>query len=233
MREKPERKRPLILFWDVDGTLVEVNPEGDDLHNQAVEEVTGRKASPLPSRQGKVDRQNVKEYLENANVDSSQFSEVFKKLESLSSTYYRDPRFSLKQLEGVSEALKVASQLGVTNALFTGNSRKRSEAKLEGAGFSLTEFDWEASFFGSEFDTRPLMAEAAAKVAPGGVIIGDTPGDGIAAQAANYIFVAVCTGVYGPEDLAPYDPVAVFDSFGGRGSDFSKLISSLSRAGRH
>lgn len=222
----------MILLWDVDGTLVENDPDGVDLYNQALEAVMGVRASNPPSRHGKVDRQIVSEYMENATADLSRFSDVVKKLESISSVHYRDPLFARKPVGGVREALEVAARLGVTNALFTGNSRNRAEAKLEGAGFSFTDFDWEASFFGSEFDSRPMMAKAAAIKLPSAVIIGDTPGDGEAANVANFFFVAVCTGVYGHDDLIPYGPVAIFESFAGREADLSKLIAQLQNTGQ-
>lgn len=217
----------MILFWDIDGTLINNETSGADLYNKSVELASGAKAERPPSHHGKVDQQIIREYLDNAGVSQDYYQKVVNSLEHYSATYFRDPANARQPLPGIPEALTLSETQGFTNAIMTGNSKQRSEAKLSGAGFNLSQFDWDSSFFGSDYPNRPAMALAAATVFEKALIIGDTPGDGSAAKEAGYLFLAVCTGAFEAEDLTPHEPLAIYQNFKEAHDDFARLLERL------
>lgn len=218
----------LIAFWDVDGTLVENDPSGVDLYLQALSDVVGEVRLPNPpSRHGKTDRQIVREYLRAANVDDAELARVTHRLEVLSQVHYRSSTTARRVLPGIAKALTAAESLGFRNALFTGNSRRRAEAKLDGAGLEREIFDWDQSFFGSTHENRPALARHAARSVRRGVIIGDTPADGTAAQVAGFAFIAVATGVYSEIVLRAGNPVACLPDLNRGYSEFVQALMSI------
>jgi phosphoglycolate phosphatase len=203
----------MIIFWDIDGTLIKNDPHSVNLYNEALKQALNATASTSISHHGKVDKQIIHEYLADSDQTKEHYPAVKEKLEQLSTLHYLNPVTARKPLPQVNDMLNLAASLGHINALLTGNSPLRSRVKLEGAGFDLDMFKWEQSFFGSEYNTRPAMAEAAKKFHSEALIIGDTPGDGVAAATAGFHFLAVCTGVYTAEELTPYNPVLTIQNF--------------------
>lgn len=89
---------------------------------------------------------------------------------------------------GVPRLVADVAERGWVNALLTGNSPLRARYKLDGAGLDVDLFDWDASFFGHEARIRSDLTRRAADALAGAsvVIIGDTPADGVAAEAAGF-----------------------------------------------
>jgi phosphoglycolate phosphatase-like HAD superfamily hydrolase len=181
----------------------------------------------LPSRHGKTDRQIVREYLEAANVDSAELARVTQRLEALSKRHYVASKTARQLLPGIKKALTAAASLGFTNALFTGNSQSRAEVKLDGAGLERKIFDWNQSFFGSTHEDRPAMARYAARRVKRGVIIGDTPADGVAAQVAGFAFIGVATGIYPEEVLLAANPVACLHDLDVGYGEFAQVMAAI------
>lgn len=217
----------MIIFWDIDGTLIENDPHNVNLYNDALKQTLRVTAVTPPSHHGKVDKQIIHEYLTVVNQPVEHYVTVKAKLDELSLQHYLNPVTARKQLPAAETMLTLAADAGHINALFTGNSSHRSQAKLEGAGFNLGMFNWGGSFFGSEYDTRPAMAEAAKQVHVEAIMVGDTPGDGVAANTAGFHFIAVCTGVYGAEDLKPYKPVLLIENFQSGADKMKQLLHSI------
>lgn len=71
------------------------------------------------------------------------------------------------------------------------------------------------------------MAEAAKTIHSEALIIGDTPGDGVAAITAGFHFLAVCTGAYQAEDLEPYNPALLVENFAENEKEAIKFFASL------
>lgn len=213
----------MIIFWDIDGTLIE-NDTKHNLFNDSLHLTVNTRLSETPSHHGKVDKQIIQEYLTAAGHSQHHETLMMQNLDILSTEHYSNPENARKPLPGVIETITKAQQQGFINALFTGNSKTRSESKLQSSGFNLNQFHWDKSFFGSEFNTRPHMAAAAANYTAQAIIIGDTPGDGTAANIAGYPFVAVCTGIFTAEELAPYNPALTLPSFA---DNTSKLLEIL------
>jgi phosphoglycolate phosphatase-like HAD superfamily hydrolase len=130
---------------------------------------------------------------------------------------------------GVADALQAVHDAGWVNALITGNSKIRAHVKLQSAGFDLGFFDWDHSFFGEIYPDRAALARAAAGAVHEGVLVGDTGGDGVAANAGEFRFVAVTTGGNDAASFTKYGPVLVVDDWTTQVGAFVATIAKLVR----
>ena len=201
------------LLWDVDGTLLRNGVNAGGLYGEAIELATGRPlAVPVPLAHGKTDGQILWEALESNGLPRDLHTAASAELDRLS--LERHLGGSRREISpGISDALDAARRRGWTNALLTGNSANRTRYKMEGAGLDAALFDWEHSFFG---DLSPVRSEltlraAAALAGHAALIVGDTPGDGVGADAAGFPFVAVATGHYTTAELAETGAILVID----------------------
>jgi phosphoglycolate phosphatase-like HAD superfamily hydrolase len=99
--------------------------------------------------------------------------------------------------------------------------------KLTSAGIDPSAFDWGHSFFGSIYPDRAALARAAARAVSSGVLVGDSGGDGVAANAGGFGFVAVTTGGLAPEDFANFDPALVVTDWAAQLDDFVATVARL------
>jgi phosphoglycolate phosphatase-like HAD superfamily hydrolase len=191
------------ILWDVDGTLVRNGKDAGNLYHEAVELAAGRAISVrLPNTHGKTDGQILRETLAAHGLPENLHSSASAHLDELSRLRHESGNHR-ELCPGVPEALAAAAARGWVNSLLTGNSASRSRYKLTGAGLDAALFDWQHSWFGEVSAVRSeLTLRAAAELAGHRlVIIGDTPGDDVAAAVAGIPFIAVATGVYPAEDL--------------------------------
>lgn len=201
------------ILWDVDGTLVRNGKDAGNLYHEAVELAAGHAiALRLPNTHGKTDGQILRETLAHHGLDESLHTSASAHLDELSRLRHESGNHR-ELCPGVIEALAACAEAGWTNALLTGNSANRSRFKVSGAGVDPELFDWEHSYFGHESPIRSDLTLAARADHPHDqlAIIGDTPGDGIAATAAGLPFIAVATGVFTADDLRATDAVVVVD----------------------
>ena len=107
--------------------------------------------------------------------------------------------------------LAAVDAAGWTNGLLTGNSPARVRFKFAGAGLDASAFDWRRSYFGDRALRRADIIRAAAAGMAGetAVILGDTPSDGVAADAVGFPFIAVATGVFDEATLRATSAIAV------------------------
>jgi phosphoglycolate phosphatase-like HAD superfamily hydrolase len=218
------------VLWDVDGTLLLNGPRAGSLYDEAIEYVAGIETGGVrPAEHGKVDGQIIAERLAEYGLDADLHDAVTERLEQLAQERHSGPD-RREVAPGVRDALEAVAAAGWTNALLTGNSRVRAQAKLSGAGLEPDLFDWDSSFFGDRARARTEVTAAAA-VALGEhphVIVGDTPSDDWAAAEAGIPFIAVATGIYPAEDLRKTGALAVLDDLV-RGRD--ALLAELERLG--
>lgn len=201
------------ILWDVDGTLLRNGKEAANLYHEAVELAAGR-ALPVafPQMHGKTDGQILTETLAAHGLDAGLHAVARHHLDELSRL--RHERGLHREIcPGVPDALRGFAERGWINALLTGNGANRARFKLDGAGLPVEAFDWAHSYFG---DVSPLRSELTlrARAELAGdllVIIGDTPGDDLAARAADIPFIGVATGVYSADDLRETGATLVVD----------------------
>lgn len=221
----------MIVLWDLDGTLVLDNsPDGGlGVFSQALREVSGHEAPAIPDRHGKVDWQILEEIREGAMLPASFAGPLTRRFKELSEEWYSKPANACDPVPGVAEALRAVHGHGWVNALITGNSKVRARVKLQSAGYDLDVFDWGHSFFGEIYPDRAALAQAAARAVHQGVLVGDTGGDGVAANAGGFAFVAVTTGGNEPETFTKYGPVLVIEDWTAQLPDFVETIGKLAR----
>lgn len=215
-----------LILWDVDGTLVLNGKDAGNLYHEAIELALGSPiANRLPNTHGKTDGQILRESLEAHGLDADLHASASRHLDELSRLRHESGNH--RQLApGVAEALAATAAAGYRNALLTGNSANRSRYKVTGAGLTADLFDWEHSYFGDVTPVRSELTVRAVAEHPDDVlvIVGDTPGDDIAATAAGIPFIAVATGVFTAEQLRETDAIVVLDDLA---SDLSLLLEAL------
>jgi len=208
-----------IIYWDIDGTLTANDPHASDIYNQALHTLTGITANPAPSPHGKTNKQIIQEHLKAAGANISLEPELTHTVETIWQHHYTTPNNHQPALPGAHETLHQLTQHGYIHALFTGNPATRSKTKLEKANINPDIFNWEISFFGTHYHSRTQMAEAAQLMTQtlntSAIMIGDTPKDGEAARTAQTPFIAITTGIYTAEDLAPYTPALTLTTLTG------------------
>jgi phosphoglycolate phosphatase len=215
-----------FLLWDVDGTLLRNGVNSGGLYSEAVELAAGRPLEvPTPLMHGKTDGQIIWETLAANGLDASLHDLASAHLDTLS--HQRHLGGSRREIApGIVEALAITADLGWVNSLLTGNSAARTRYKLAGADLDEMLFDWDHSYFG---DRSPIRSEvtlrAAADLAGNQlVIVGDTPGDGIGADAAGIPFIAVATGHYSAAELRETSAVLVVDDLASGREAFLKAL---------
>ena len=194
---------PRYVLWDVDGTLVLNGVNAGGLYTEAIARAAGRQLEfPVPLMHGKTDGQILWEALDANGLSRELHSAASAHLDQLSlERHLGGARREIAP--GIADAVDAVAAAGWTNALLTGNSAARTRYKMEGAGLDEGLFDWERSFFGDVSPVRSELTLRAASTLAGStaVIIGDTPGDGIGAEAAGMPFIAVATGHYPVAEL--------------------------------
>lgn len=230
------RPRTLLLF-DIDGTLVLTGRAGTRAMTRSFEAVLGiPDALESVDVAGRTDRLIVRDALAQAGrppIDEATF-ERFRDLycELLSEEIVKDGTGGKGVLPGVRPLLDaLVDRDDVRLALLTGNFRRSAEIKL--AYFDLWRyFDW--GVFGDEALDRehlmPIALERQRQLDPpidpvDVVVIGDTPHDIRCARFGNTRVVAVATGHYSFEELAPHAPDALFADLG----DLEAVLAALFR----
>jgi phosphoglycolate phosphatase-like HAD superfamily hydrolase len=201
------------ILWDVDGTLVLNGKDAGNLYHEAIELALGQTiAVRLPNTHGKTDGQILRESLAAHGLDENLHTSASTHLDELSRLRFESGNHR-EAAPGAAEALLTTARAGWVNALLTGNSANRSRYKVTGAGMPAELFDWEHSYFGHVTPIRSDLTLRAVADHPGDtlVIIGDTPGDDIAATAAGIPFIAVATGAYTAAELRKTGALLVVD----------------------
>ena len=216
------------LLWDVDGTLLRNGVNAGGLYSEAVELAAGRPLEfPTPLMHGKTDGQILWETLAVNGLDAGLHDAASAHLDELS--LQRHLGGSRREIApGILKALAATADLGWVNSLLTGNSSSRTRYKMEGAGLDVDLFDWDHSFFGDRSPVRSEVTLRAAAQLEGSrlVIVGDTPGDGIGADAAGIPFIAVATGHYSADELRATSAVLVVGDLATGFDDFLAALGS-------
>ena len=210
--------RPILLLWDIDGTLVLSGGAGMRALTQALANHFGIVGS-LESIDfaGRTDRWIVKEVFKKFSIEPSEAN-----IEAFLNAYLAALPAELGRgqadiLPGVAKLLLEASQRpGVTQALLTGNLRRGAETKLRHHSI------WEYFPFGAFADDSELrnelgpfalaraQAHAGSAFAPESVwIIGDTPHDIACGKAIQANTLGLATGQYTVAELEAFQPTAV------------------------
>jgi phosphoglycolate phosphatase-like HAD superfamily hydrolase len=212
----------IVVFWDIDGTLLTTGRAGIFAWEDACREVTGRDIDfHALKTDGLTDHQVAAAILDHAGVPAAEAT-----VARLVSTYEarlpgRLPMRQGRVLDGVKDILQHFRQArpDIHSMLLTGNTAAGAHAKL--THYGLDEF-FEGGSFSSDSGPRAGIAARAlsavrarfpeAAIHPGHVfVVGDTPHDILCAHAIDARSVAVASGVYTREQLVAHAPWMVLE----------------------
>ena len=234
--------RKLVLF-DIDGTILNTGGIGGRALYRAIEEVCyekkmfGNNSTPELGRvrmSGGMDTQIVHDILEGVLPERTVqqlLPDIFDRIASLLREGCKAAGANVRLLDGVRELITaVAAHEACLPGLLTGNNKGGAAAKLD--VFDLNPF-FQFGAFGDDARSRnslPAIAAHRAFERTGErfagrdiVIIGDTPRDIECARHAGAYAIAVATGTYSREELAPYKPDTLFDDL----SDTQTVMATI------
>lgn len=211
----------LVLF-DIDGTILHGGGAGKRAVTRALIDVFGS-AGPSDHRfDGKTDPQIVRELMRHAGHEDphidAKMPELLERYLQYLDEELQSPPFS-RLLPGVGELLDaLGARHDIVLGLLTGNLAAGARAKLAAVGIDPNRF--RVGAYGSDHEVRgelPAVAQLRARMhlgldIPGSdvVVIGDTPNDVMCGKAIGARAIGVATGHYSADDLAQYNPAAVF-----------------------
>jgi len=207
----------IVLFWDIDGTLLTTAKAGVFAWEDAVRELTGREFELVRMRiAGLTDYQIAARTFETLGIETdAQFLRRFvdRYGELLPASL---PRKQGKVLPNVREIMEqLHGRPDVRSYLLTGNTRAGARAKL--THYNLSHYFPDGAFAEDTGERTSIavrameLAKQAGDVAESGAfVIGDTPHDVECARAINARTIAVATGGYTIQELQAYHPWRVF-----------------------
>jgi phosphoglycolate phosphatase len=226
----------IILFWDIDGTLLTTGKAGVPAWEAAVREVTGKDFQLSSIRvPGLTDFQIAARTFELLGVDPEDgaLARMVGRYEDLLPSHL--PLKQGRVLPNVREILEaLRDRSDVRSYLLTGNTRRGARAKL-------THYDLFMYFpdgaFAEDQGARSSIATRALDLARrhGPVneeqlfVIGDTPHDIDCAAAIDARTIAVATGGYSVEELSVHRPWRVFEELPPP-AEFLRLIDMVTTA---
>ena len=221
----------IVLFWDIDGTLITTGKAGVPAWEQAVRETTGREFNLASIRiAGLTDYQIAVRTFELLGVpaEESKLREMVERYENLLPTTL--PQRKGRVMPHVREVLEDTSRRSdVRSYLLTGNTRGGARAKL--THYGLAQYFPDGAF-AEDLGDRPSIAARALELARRAgpldedrlFVIGDTPHDVHAATAIGARTIAVATGGYSIAELEAHRPWRTFEELPEPGA-FIELIT--------
>jgi phosphoglycolate phosphatase-like HAD superfamily hydrolase len=204
----------IVLFWDIDGTLLTTGRAGMYAWNDAVLELTGVSFDLKTGLRtaGMTDYQIAVRTFEQLGISSDQamIDRLVRRYEELLPESL--PRKQGQVLPNVREILeRTQSRPDIRSYLLTGNTRGGANAKL--TYYDLRQFFPDGAFAEDTGDRASVAVRAlelARRTGPVGdnavFVIGDTPHDIHCANAIGARTVAVATGGYAVDELAQHQP---------------------------
>jgi phosphoglycolate phosphatase-like HAD superfamily hydrolase len=203
---------PLLILWDIDGTLIRSGEVAAAIFELALATVIGEAPRARVRMSGKTDPQIISEYLAMMGVHDPK---VLPAVLALAEQELAAEEVLLAErgtiCPGASDALKrLAATDKVTQTVLTGNIAPNARVKLR--AFGLDRFiDFEIGAYGSDHAERtslvPIALERAERLRSLRInpartwVIGDTPNDAACARAGGVRCLLVASGTYSLEEL--------------------------------
>jgi phosphoglycolate phosphatase-like HAD superfamily hydrolase len=203
----------IVLFWDIDGTLLTTGKGGVPAWEQAVREVTGREFELASIRiPGLTDYQIAVRTFELLGVDADEdtLHRMVSRYESLLPEYL--PQRKGYVMPNVREILDATrGRTDIRSYLLTGNTRGGAKAKL--THYQLFDYFIDGAFAQDPGERATIAVRALELARQAGPIveesifvIGDTPHDIECARAIDAKTIAVSTGGYSFDELQSHQP---------------------------
>ncbi len=217
--------RPLLLLFDIDGTLLDTRGSGAGALMDAAEQVLGvtREQMPPLDLAGATDKGVVRKLFADARQPLTEdqvrtYCECY--LGHLQRRLSADT-FAGKLLPAVPDLLKALTTAPhVHRGLLTGNLRQGAQMKLE--RFQIAHHFTDGAF-GDDAEDRNLLGPVALErmrqktgisyAADQVIVIGDTPKDVACARAFGARCIAVATGAFSSEQLRSHQPWQCLEDF--------------------
>ena len=207
----------IVLFWDIDGTLLTTGKAGVPAWEAAVQEVTGREFQLSSIRvPGLTDYQIAVRTFELLGLEpeDATLRRMVARYEELLPTAL--PTRQGHVLPNVREILeRLRGRADVRSYLLTGNTRNGAKAKL--THYRLFDYFPDGAFAEDAGERSTIAARAlelARRAGPIGenatFVVGDTPHDIACANAIGARTIAVATGGYSVDELSEHRPWRVF-----------------------
>jgi phosphoglycolate phosphatase len=210
-----------VILFDIDGTLMSSSAAEEDERRRyliTIRDVVGRELSVIPSRfAGMVDPQICKILLTETGLDDERVEYFLPKVLTRMGEIYREMEKKPILNEGVEELLRILrrSQNHIVGVL-TGNLSAVAKEKLRTTG--IDSYFAEGFFADNYFDRNRLIEDAVRTCVANHklsdrrnvMIIGDTPRDISAANAAQATSIGVASGVFSLEQLSQANATWVF-----------------------
>ena len=233
---KMNLSHPVVVLFDIDGTLLWSDGAGRRAIHAALAEVFGG-IGPVDHRfDGKTDKQIVRELMTLAGHDHAVIDERMDRaltiyVRELHSAL-RDPAHPPQRLPGVPELLDaLEARDDVILGLLTGNVAPGADAKLRAVGIDPTRF--RVTAFGSDHEDRPALppiAQQRAGALLGAhvagerfVVIGDTPADMTCGRGIGARAIGVATGRYAVGELLSHGANAAFPDL----TDTAAIVAAI------
>ena len=206
-----------ILFWDIDGTLLQAGKAGLYAFDEAVREIYGQTIDYKTIKtSGMTDNyiaEQIIEKIEGRRALPAEVMRLTKRYEELLPHY-----LTVKEgyvLDGVAEMLsELHTHDDYVQLILTGNSRRGAEEKLAYYGL-LSFFDLDHSAFGDDCTDRNEISAKARRIvqevypsvtADEIYVIGDTPNDVRCGKSIGARTIAIASGRFSYEELAEHMP---------------------------
>jgi phosphoglycolate phosphatase len=211
-----------VILFDVDGTLISNSGAGDERRRflKSIHEIVGVEPSVSPSRfAGMVDPQICRILLAETGLDDEKVEDFLPKVLTRMGEIYRDMEKRPVLNEGVEELLRIlAESKSHIVGVLTGNLSAVAREKLRITGIASYFVE---GFFADDYSDRNRLIEDAVRKCVAiyklsdrrnVLIIGDTPRDVSAANAAEATSIGVASGVFSMEQLSHANAKYVFPS---------------------
>lgn len=208
----------LVLFWDIDGTLLTTGRAGIKAWEGALLEASGveRDLDKFPTA-GLIDTEIGRRLLDSVGASPDRLPVILEAYARLLPSAL--PSRQGQVMPGVREILDAyTGDDRILSLLLTGNLRSCGFSKLR--HYRLDHFFSDGAF-AEDAEDRPGIARRAHQVAgrflgsaaetATYIVIGDTPHDITCGQAIGAYTVAVGTGGHALDDLQRHGPTVVFD----------------------
>jgi phosphoglycolate phosphatase len=222
-------KRPTVLLFDIDGTLVTTGGVGRRAVDRTFERLHGRRDACEKLRfEGMTDRAITRHGLEAIGVSATEaaidaFLEVY--LGELQAELTLASSQTYRMHAGIEAALQAASAHGAALGLGTGNIREGARLKLEHVGI-YHHFSFGG--FGSDHELRVELIRRGAERGAEQlgkplaecrvVVIGDTPKDVDAARGIGAESIGVGTASFSAEQLRQHGATHAFEDLAAPGA---------------
>ena len=230
------RRAPIVVLFDIDGTLLWSDGAGRRAIHDALIEVFGATGPEGHRFDGKTDPQIVRELMRHVGHGDEHIDAQMERLLALYAARLphelRDPEHPPKRMPGVIALLDALEKRDdVLLGLLTGNIPDGAAAKLRAVGIAPERFKIGA--YGSDHEMRPQLPAIARRRAseltgvdiPGHhlVVVGDTPADVTCGASLGARAIGVATGRYSTAELASHGAAAVFEDL----SDTHQVLRAI------